>query len=63
MELTITFTEAVLFLWGVAASLAAAYFHEEHRMSRKFIVAIIKDKPMRDKLIAEYEDFTKRSRA
>lgn len=59
MELTITFTEAVLFLWGVAASLAAAYFHEEHRMSRRFIIAIIEDKTVRDKLIAEYQDFKK----
>ena len=59
MELTITFTEAVLFLWGVAASLAAAYFHEEHRQARRFLMAIIEDKGMRDRLITDYQDFKK----
>jgi hypothetical protein len=59
MELTITFTEAVLFLWAVAASLMAAYFHDEQRRSRRFIMAIVEDKGMRDRLIAEYQDFKK----
>lgn len=63
MELSITFTELVLFAWAILATAAALKYKENDRMARVVILHILENDEARDKLIAAHEEFMKERRS
>lgn len=55
-----TFTEMVLFVWGIGATSYALKFHHEMNMAKFFLKQIITDKEVRDKIVGAYQAHTEK---
>lgn len=62
MELSITFTEAALFIWAIAATAAALKFKEEAHHAKFILSAFIHDENARRQILAAKERFAKAMR-
>ena len=53
-------TEIALFCWAVLATAYALKYKQEARASDLFVRVILERKDVRDKLVAEFEEFSRR---
>jgi hypothetical protein len=53
-------TEIALFCWAVLATGYALRYRQEARASDLFVRVILERKDVRDKLVAEFEEFSRR---
>lgn len=59
MELSITFTEAALFIWAIAATAAALKFKEEAHHTKIILHAFIHDENARRQILEAKDKFVK----
>ena len=59
MELSITFTEAALFVWGIIATAAALKYKEEAHHTKVVLNAFIHDEDARRQILAAKDRFDK----
>ena len=55
-----TFTEVILFAWGIVATAYAFKYHHEAMMAKFFLKQIITDKEVRDKIVGAYQEHTEK---
>jgi hypothetical protein len=55
-----SFTEIALFCWAVIATGYALRYRQEQRAADLFVRVILERKDVRDKLVAEFEEFNAR---
>ena len=56
----ITLTDIALLVWAGIATAAAFHYRAQHEAARHFVHALLKDKDLRDKVVADWEEFNRR---
>ena len=55
MNIEISFTEMILFIWGSIATIAAGHYRGQLQAAKIFINAFMRDQELRDDLVAKYK--------